>query len=322
MYKTTDTKPRVGISSCLVGMPARYTGGHAGSTWFLKAMSEHFSFQPVCPEIGAGLGVPREPVRLVMTDGVQRLVGRQSGSDYTKTMAGFAAAFLEGFKASQPHGFILKKKSPSCGLSKIPVYGADGKRVATGAGLFAALVTQTMPALPVEDEGRLNDPGLRANFIERVFAYRDWQTQVMARQSVGNLLTFHTSQKLALMARSPKWARELGRLVANAKSGHLGDTLKTYETLFTKTMKIVPSSGKHANVLQHLMGYLKHDLDRDEKVEVLDLISKFQRCHVPLSVPLTLLRHHLRKLAHPWVETQSYLKKYPENLMLHQAIGG
>ena len=321
MFDRNNAKPRVGISSCLMGMPARYTGGHASNTWFLTAMASHFQLLPVCPEIGAGMGVPREPVRLVMKEGTQRVIGRQTGTDHTEALEAFSSVFLQGFGASIPHGFILKKKSPSCGLSRIPIYEASGKKQSDGSGVFAAMLTQAMPLLPVEEEGRLNDAGLRTNFIERVYAYRDWHQQVMAAPTAGKLVAFQTRQKLALMARSPKQARRLGQLVAGAKRDNLPETLEAYAALFFETMRVIPSAGKHANVLQHLLGYLKHDLDHTEKREVLGLISQFQRCLVPLSVPLTLLRHHLRKLAHPWVETQTYLQPYPESFLMHQAIG-
>lgn len=320
MEKTSSHKPKVGISSCILGNAVRYDGQHARTDWAAKVMSEHFEWLPVCPELGAGLGLPRETIRLVDDGASVRLKGTRSGDDHTESMNQFSRLFLRWFAEQKPHGFILKAKSPSCGFSRIKVHESKGERPKSSSGLFAAALMEAMPELPIEEDGRLNDPALRANFVERVHAYQEFQTRVHQQPTVANLMAFHSDHKLALMARDPEASKELGRLVASARPAQIKENLFEYSRAFSKIMQKLPSAGKHANVLEHLMGYVKGKLSHEEKQELLEYIRDFQKFLVPLSVPLTLLRHHLRKAAHPWVERQSYLRPYPGKLLIHQEI--
>lgn len=320
MSTSANQKPRVGISSCIIGDTVRYNGQHASSDWGRKVLSNHFQWIPVCPEVGAGMGIPRETVRVVKENGALRIKGSRSANDHTKAFDSFVKAFLLGFKAQNPHGFLLKSKSPSCGMTRIPVYDNAGKKVEKARGLFAQALMAEMPMLPVEEDGRLNDAALRANFIERVYAYQAFSTEVEVEPSVAKLITFHSDHKLALMARDPNKAKVLGQLVAKAKKATIQQDVLNYASQFSEIMKRLPSVGRHANVMEHLMGYVKHKLNSDEKRELIRLIRQFQQFLVPLSVPLTLLRHHLKKASHPWVTNQSYLKTYPGDFLMHQMI--
>lgn len=320
MLKAQNDKPRVGISSCLYGASVRFNGNQVRSQWEDSNVAQFFELIPVCPEVGAGLGIPREPVSLKEINGEIRMIGTQSGNDVTTALMDFTQAFLAGFQASQPHGFIFRKKSPSCGLGNISITQTDGKFVGKGAGLFAAALQKAMPYLPVEEDGRLHDAALRDNFFERVYAYQDFLRTFSTTPSVALLMDFHGRHKMALMARDVLGTRALGRMVAAAKQRPMKEVLDAYLNRFSEIMKILPSVGKHANVLEHLMGYVKKHINSAEKRELLGLIRQFQKYLVPLSVPLTLLRHHLRKISNPWIEGQSYLWQYPSYLRLHQVI--
>ncbi len=316
----TISKISVGISTCLLGENVRFDGGHKHDLFLTETLGQFFQWVPVCPEVEIGLGTPRESMRLIGTPESPRLVAPRSGKDHTETMRQFATVRVEKLAASDIHGYVLKKDSPSCGMLRVRVYGDSGMAVRTGRGLFADALLRRFPLLPVEEEGRLQDPTLRENFIERVFAHHRWTQFVASRPRAGEMVEFHARQKLALMAHSPKHYRLLGQLVAGAGRTAINELLTSYGVAFMQCLAVHATAKKHANVLQHLLGYLKKELDTADKVELVRHIEDYRIGLVPLIVPLTLLAHHFRHHPVPWIAEQTYLNPYPTELMLRNHV--
>jgi uncharacterized protein YbgA (DUF1722 family) len=235
-------------------------------------------------------------------------------------MHSWAADRLNALEKENLCGFIFKKDSPSSGLFRVKVYNEKGQAVKNGRGLFAAAFTKRFPRIPVEDEGRLNDPMLRENFIERVFALKRWRETLEKKRTMGNLIAFHTREKLLLMAHSPKLYREIGRFVAQAKQLKPSESYDRYEGMLNDALSLKCTVNKHANVLMHVMGYFKKELSADEKQEILELIQNFRSGHLPLIVPVTLLNHFVRKYRQPYLAEQTYLNPHPLDLQLRNHV--
>lgn len=323
-----DDRIRIGISQCLLGAQVRWDGGHKRDGFLVETFGRYVDWVPVCPEVESGLPVPRETLRLVRSpkggvtvNGVLvRLIFPRSGGDWTDEMAGWAATRIRQLESERLDGYILKKDSPSCGMARVKVYGDTGPSVRTGRGIFAEALLSRFPDLPVEEEGRLNDPRLRENFVERVFAYHRLNALFEARWTVGGLVRFHTAHKLTLLAHQPAAYQALGRLVAGAKALPR-EALKTrYRREFMAALAIVATPAKHANVLQHMLGHLRGAIDAAARDEILGLIDEHRRGVVPLVVPLTLLRHYVRRLEVDYLQGQTYLEPHPRELALRNHV--
>jgi len=311
---------RIGVSSCLLGMKVRYDGGHKEDSFVHHTLAQYVEFIPVCPEVDIGLGTPRETIRLEGDPSDPRLIAPKSGRDLTETMKTYAVKRLEELNGIGLHGYILKKDSPSCGMERVRVHQASsGSPARVGIGLFAAALMSRLPSLPVEEEGRLNDPVLRENFIERVFAFYRLQQFLNSQPIAGDLVEFHSRAKMALLAHSPKHYTHLGQLVGSSAKA-LKTTLQAYATFFMEALKVKATRRKHANVLQHLAGYLKRDVDAEDRAEMAASIEDYRQGLVPLVVPLTLLKHHFRRHPIDWVLNQTYLNPYPAELMLRNHV--
>ena len=317
---TSATPPRIGISSCLLGETVRHDGGHKRDAYLVETLGPLVEWVPVCPEVELGLGTPREPIRLVRDtrrrDGV-RLVSR-SGRQLTARMQRFARGRLRALARAGLSGYLLKKDSPSCGLERVKVWRGeeDGAPERSGRGLFAAELLRQYPNLPVEEEGRLHDPVLRENFFERVFAYQRLRALFSARWSVGALVRWHTTRKLALMAHSPVRYRELGRLVAEARQIPRAELCRRYEDEFMSAMRLRATRARHTNALMHAVGHLKPGLDGASRDDLLAVLEDYRAGLVPRIAPLTLVRHHARRLAVAYLLEQSYLNPHPKELAL------
>jgi uncharacterized protein YbgA (DUF1722 family)/uncharacterized protein YbbK (DUF523 family) len=309
-------RPRVGISLCLLGEEVRHDGGHKHDRYATGVLGQHFQWVPVCPEVEVGMGTPREPVNLLRTDDGVIMRGIRSGKDWTEQMQTYSRQRVEALREADLHGFILKKDSPTCGMERVRLYDKNNVPSRDGVGLFAQALMDQIPNLPLEEEGRLNDKPLRENFITRVYAYHRWRTLLQGEVSPHALVEFHTGHKMLLLAHSPQLYTELGRLVAQAGTLPLDELLDSYESMFMRALAKPASPGRQVNALQHLMGYLKEDVSADDKAELNDVIQEYREGIVPLIVPLTLLRHHLRQIDDPWVAKQVYLQPYPRELAL------
>ncbi|MGH7812345.1 MAG: YbgA family protein [Candidatus Binatia bacterium] len=313
-------KPRLGISACLLGQRVRYDGAHKRDAFLTDIFGRYVEWVAVCPELEAGMGVPRETVRLVGTAASPRMVAEKSGKDWTPAMTRFAANRVTELTGLDLSGYVFKKDSPSCGLERVRIYHANNLPARSGRGLFAAAVTENLPLLPVEEEGRLNDPALRENFIERVFAYHRWQNQLVGRKSIATLVNFHTEHKFLLLAHSEHHYRRLGRIVAVAKQNPIRDAYEEYGRFFMAGMAVRATAKKHANVLDHMMGYFSQRLSPEERAELVQLIKDFRHQRVPLIVPITLVRHYVRKYQLEYLANQAYLDPSPKELMLRNHV--
>ena len=315
-------KFRLGISACLLGEPVRYDGGHQLDRFITDTLGRYVEFVPVCPEVECGLGVPREAMRLVGDPDAPRLVTVRTKVDLTARLLTWAQKRVRELEQENLCGFIFKSKSPSSGMERVKVYpeAASGPPVTRGVGLFARLFMAHFPLLPVEDDGRLHDPVLRENFIDRLFVLQRWRELLAARPNPGDLVAFHTRHKLLILAHSPQHYRELGRLVARAGELPLPELCDLYQSRLMEALRLKATPKKNTNVLQHLMGYFKKDLTPDEKQELLEVIDHYHQGHVPLVVPITLINHYVRKYRQPYLQEQFYLHPHPLELQLRNHV--
>jgi len=312
---------RIGVSSCLLGENVRFDGGHKHDRFLTGVLGPFVEFVPVCPEVELGLGTPRETLRLERRDGEVRLVTPKSGVDQTEAMRRWAERRARELEGLDLCGYVLKKDSPSCGMERVKVYGSRGGAPSRdGIGLFAEALMRRLPDLPVEEEGRLSDPRLRENFIERVFASRRLKDFFAGRWGVGSLVRFHTDQKLLLMAHSPKAYREIGQLVAGARALTRAELRRRYEAEYMAALRVPATTRRHTNALQHMVGHLRRVLDDAPRRELAEVIEDYRKGLVPLVVPLTLLRHHVRHLGIGYLEGQVYLQPHPKELMLRNHV--
>lgn len=320
MAKIEPEKIRLGVSSCLLGERVRYDGGHKRDAFLADTLGPLVEWVPVCPEVEIGLGVPRPSLRLVSGGAEPRLVVERTGEDLTRRMRRFAeqrVAVLEGLGLD---GYVLKRASPSCGLSRVRVYDEAGQPGGVGRGLFADTLARRLPCLPIEEEGRLTDPAIRENFIERVFTAARWRTFVAARPRARELGAFHAAQKYAVLAHSPAHYTRLGRLVAGSGGTLARAALHEYGRLLGEALAVRATRGRHANVLQHLAGFFKRDVRPDERAELAEAIADYRRGLVPLLVPITLIRHHARRLGLRYLVDQVYLAPHPKELRLRNHV--
>ena len=306
---------RIGVSACLLGHPVRYDGGHKADPFILETLGRYVSWVPVCPEVEIGLGTPRETLRLVGDAAAPNLVATLSGRDHTAAMQRFAASRLAQLAGLGLHGYVLKRNSPSCGMMGVPVYDSSGRLRRRDRGLFAQALANSMPLLPVEEEGRLQAPRLREHFVDRVFAFSRWHEFLDGHGAPGDLVQFHTRHKLSLMAHSRPHYQELRRLVARCGAGLSEEFLKAYGDLFATAFRVPTSRRKHAKVLSHLQGYLKRRIGKPERADLAARIDDYRQGLEPLTTPLDLLRDYLRRFPCPYVEAQTYLNPYPGDLM-------
>lgn len=309
----------VGVSACLLGEKVRYDGGHKHDRYITGTLGRFFTFVPVCPEVECGLSVPREAMRLEGDPAAPRLVTNRTRVDLTAQMLEFCHRRVLQLESENLCGFIFKKDSPSSGLHRVKVYN-QGVPAKSGRGLFADAFVKQFPLLPVEEEGRLADLPLRENFIERVFAVHSWKEFLKSYQGVGDLVAYHTTRKLQVMAHSPDHYRKMGRLVAGAKGMAAAQLLGAYVQLLMAALSLQATVKKNVNVLSHIMGYFKRELSREEKLELLEVIDHYHRGLLPLIVPVTLLKHYVSKYGQDYLARQSYLAPHPLELMLRNHV--
>jgi len=316
----TTSPLRLGISRCLLGDEVRFDGGHKQDHFLTDVLGRYVEWVPVCPEVEAGLGTPREAMRLVGNPHRPRLMTITSKRDHTQAMESMLDERLDSFLTLDLSGFVFKRGSPSCGIERVRVYTAQGMPSHSGVGIFAKAFRDEFPLVPIEEEGRLCDPTLRENFIERVFSYRRFQDLVKNGVTRQALIRFHTIHKYLLLSHSPQYYKALGQLVAQAERYQPKDLTVKYGELLMKTLAMKATVRKHVNVLQHLLGYFKNRLSAREKIELLGVIDDYHRGFTPLIVPLTLIKHYVHVFDVGYVREQVYLNPHPKELMLRNHV--
>jgi len=309
---------RLGVSSCLLGQKVRYDGGHKHDRFLTDLLGPYVKWVPVCPEVEIGLGTPRPTIRLEAdgSGGVQ-LVMPSTGEELTERMSVYGEERVRRLAAAGLSGYILKKDSPSCGMERVKVWDPNGVPARNGVGTYAEVLLRLWPELPVEEEGRLNDARLRENFITRIFAYRRWQDLMREGPDRAGLMEFHAAHKFVLMSRSQAGMRRLGRLLGDWPKGRpAGAVAAEYLSGFTEVMRRVATRRNHTNTLRHVAGYVSDALDAADRAELTEAIDDYHAGLVPVIVPITLLRHYVRKQDVAYLRDQVYLWPHPHELML------
>ena len=309
-------KVRIGISACLLGQEVRYNGGHKRDSFLTDTFGKYVEWVPVCPEVELGMGTPRPPIRLERIGGDVRLIMPSTGGDYTEAMREYAARRVAALAGMDLDGYVLKKDSPSCGMERVKVY--DGPMPAKeGRGMFAEALLSRLPDLPVEEEGRLNDPLLRESFVTRVFVHHRWREGEREGWSRASLMRFHERHKFLLMARNQAGMRRLGRLLGEwDRRQQAGELATVYREGLTAILRRPATRRGHTNVLQHLAGFVSDRIEGDDRAELVETIERYRLGLVPLVVPLTLIRHYARRFEVGYLRDQVYLDPHPHELML------
>ncbi len=316
-----ETKIPIGISSCLIGEKVRWNGDHKQDRYVTDVLGKFFEWVPVCPEVEVGMGVPRETVALYGDLESPRMLGKQSRRDWSVEMARYSKDRIRQIGREGLSGFIFKSKSPSCGLARVPVHSEEEVGKARhGAGLFARQFTREFPRVPVEDEGRLHDPKIRENFIVRVFSFNRLQNLISERFSVGSWVAFHTQHKFLLLAHSRKHYDALGQLIAKVKTFQPQDFKNRYGAVFMDALSCKTTPKKNADVLLHMMGFFKKLIPGEDKKDILEAIDDYRLQRVPLIVPVTLIRHYVKKYDVVYLQEQIYLNPHPKELMLRNHV--
>ena len=319
MNKRLPARIIIGVSACLLGREVRFDGGHKRSRFITDSLAGHFEFSAFCPEVAIGMGTPRQPIRLTGDASNPEAVGvktpelnvSQPLRDYGMKVAGDIHDLC---------GFIFKKDSPSCGMQRVKVYNEKGMPERSGTGLFAREIMNAHPLLPVEEEGRLNDADLRENFVTRVYVYARWKALIENGISKSGLIKFHTRHKYLVMSHSNEMYRELGQMLADLNSASLAEIADSYITRLMLALSVPATRKRHANVLQHLLGYLKNSLDSAHRMDLDRTIDAYRSGEFPLVVPIRMLQHHFSMHPHPYISEQVYLDPHPQNLKLRNTL--
>jgi uncharacterized protein YbgA (DUF1722 family)/uncharacterized protein YbbK (DUF523 family) len=316
---TDSNRPIIALSSCLAGEPVRFDGAHKRDNWLLEQLGQYVDYRTYCPEVAIGLGIPRRPIRLVAVAGETRVRGVVDPSlDVTERLQNYAFDTLPNL--GDISGYVFKSKSPSCGVFRVKRYNVKGHPDGSGRGAFAEVIAQHLPDLPIEEEGRLCDAGLRENFVNRVFAYRRWQNLLEDGLTAKSLIDFHSRHKYMVMAHSQAAYKRLGRLLAQLRGADLQQVGRDYQHELMAALARRVNRARHVNVLQHIQGYLKDRIDSGDKRELAEAIEDYRRGEVPLVVPMRLLQHYFRRHPDDYIDRQYYLDPYPASLGLRNHV--
>ncbi|CAH1524561.1 conserved hypothetical protein [Vibrio jasicida] len=315
-----ESSIKVGISSCVLGERVRFDSGHKISNFVTKELDGYFSFVPVCPEVGVGMSVPRPTIRLVSNEERIALVETKNpDNDHTDNMLTYSENKVNELQSERLCGYIVCAKSPTCGMERVKVYSKNNA-AKEGIGLYTRTLMEKMPWLPVEEDGRLNDPVLKENFITRIYCLNDFYESMGGEPTRGKIIAFHSRYKLTLMAHHPESYRSLGRLVADVASYEIDDFFNEYRLGLMKALQNRASRKNNTNVLMHLQGYFKRSLTGKEREELATVISDYRTGLLPLLAPLTLIKHYLNTYPDEYLQQQKYLEPYPQEMRLRYGL--
>lgn len=305
---------KIGISACLTGQQVRFDKSHKRSNFCMDELSKFVSFVPFCPEMAVGLPVPRPTVRQVQAGDVIKVCRPDGTMDVSDDLQEYGKQVA--LKSDAMSGFVFCAKSPSCGMERVKVYSEEGHLLNNdGIGAFAEQIMKHNPLLPCEENGRLNDALLRENFVTRVLVYNQWQRLQESGVTKHKLFQFHAKHKYLLMAHNPVVYKELGRFLGQGEES-IEALAQGYITGLMTGLQKKATRKTHCNTLQHLLGYFKKELNKEQKQEMLEQIEGYRLGLLPLLAPLTLLKHYLREFPKPYLQGQSYFDPYPAELRL------
>ncbi|MEZ8194122.1 YbgA family protein [Vibrio cortegadensis] len=310
----------IGVSACIIGNPVRFDGGSKLNHFLARDLVDYFSFVPVCPEVSIGMPTPRPAIRLVSDEERIRLLQSQDSSkDHTDNMIQFSKQKVQDLGKKELCGYVVCANSPTCGMERVKVYQGNQAQK-NGVGLFTQELMEQMPWLPVEEDGRLQDPVLRENFITRVYSLRDFYDSMGGDPTPGKIVAFHSRYKLSLMAHHPESYKLLGRLVAHIKDYDENEFYQRYRTEFMQAIRNRASRKNNTNVLMHIQGYFKTLLTGTQKAELCRVIDQYRTGLLPILAPLTLINHYLEAFPDSYLLQQKYLQPYPQELGLRYAL--
>jgi len=312
-------KPKIGISTCLLGEAVRYNGGHKLDHYIRDTLGKFVDFVPICPEVEAGFGTPREALHLHETENGVVMLTEKSKEDLTEKMTSWSRNKLKEIEDIELCGYIFKSKSPSCGVYRARIQREEKGVNLNGRGLFAQEFISAYPQLIVEEEGRLHDPVIRDNFIQNIFINHRWN-ELNKNRSIRGLMKFHESLKYSLMSHSPRILKEMGPIVANSNKIDTDEVFDLYKVKLVEALKELSDKKKNKNVLDHIMGYFKNNLDKSEKAELKEVINNYYNGLLPIIVPITLLNHYVKKYDDIYLQGQFYLNPHPLELMLRNHV--
>jgi uncharacterized protein YbgA (DUF1722 family)/uncharacterized protein YbbK (DUF523 family) len=299
-----------------LGEQVRYDGSHARDAYITDTLAKYVEFVPLCPEVACGMSIPREKVRQVNCGGTIRLIGHESGDDWTDRMNAWADKIIPGLEEDGLCGFVFRSASPSCALMHGKVYSTKGESPKRCAGFFARRVMESLPLLPVEADERLQTPLLRENFIRRVFVLRRWRKMLAKGMQIGHLVDFHTRHKMLIRGHDLRGYRDLGHMLGECSVANVGEVFNDYGTRLFRALELKATPTKNADVLMHAMGFFKNELDALDKQELLGMITDYKQGRIPLLMPTTLLNHYAHKYNKPYLTQQFFLNPDPEELKL------
>jgi len=313
MHVRSFAKPRVVVSKCLEFAACRYNGAKIPDK-FIRQLEPFVSFKKVCPELAIGLGVPRDPIRILTYKNEYRLVQPATGKDLTSKMKIFTKKFSDAL--GEIDGFILKSRSPSCGIKDVKIKsGRDGKTlVGKGAGMFGGLIAERFPGLAVEDEGRLTNFRIREHFLTKIFLYADFREVKKARK-IQKLIGFQANNKLLLMAYNQKQLRILGKIVANHEKHNIDRVLSDYQNNLYHALNKSPRYTSNINALMHALGYFSKQLLSEEKSYFLKSLDKYRNEQLPLSALTGIIRAWIIKYKNDYLAGQTFFEPYPNELI-------
>jgi uncharacterized protein YbgA (DUF1722 family)/uncharacterized protein YbbK (DUF523 family) len=303
----SNSMPSIGVSSCLMGQPVRFDGNHKKNNLVTDDLKDMFNLVSICPEVAIGMGVPRQPIRLMKIEKntVRALGVRDPALDVTDQLRNLAVDMAPTLATFS--GYIFKKDSPSCGVFRVKLYGKEGMPDKSGRGIFSEQVLRGNPNMPAEEEGRLNNFELKDNFIKRVFIYHDWQSRVRQGLTCQSFEEFHRIHKFTLLAHDQACYRRLGKYVADSTNTELSKRSEYYITEFMNALKTIPTADQNINVIMHIMGFLKRNITASDKAELVRTMEKYRAGAVSKDVPLTLISHHLKNHPNQYLSSQHYL---------------
>ena len=310
---------KIAVSSCLLGNRVRFDGGHKHDRFITDELSRHAEFVDFCPE-NLAFGNPRPSLRMVRDDNALIIQSNKDGSDLTNTLLNASRDDLSRIKEQPLCGIIFKSKSPSCGLSSAKAYLPNGFAEGKENGMFSGLCKDHFPLLPMEEEGRLNDPWLRENFIMQLFSYHDFENFKASSLRMKELVDFHQSYKFMLQSKNEVAYRKLGTLVGNHDKQNMAELFEEYEYIFKTTIAEKSSIGRTRNVLEHMAGFVKNDLSEIEKRTLHEQIRDYSSKIIPLITPLSTLSMFAHKYEASYILGQKFLQPYPKELALRSDI--
>ena len=299
----------LGISACLTGAPVRYDGGDRLDPYLINTWGRNVDFLPLCPEAGAGLGVPREPMRLTDENGVKKAVGIESGLDRAGPIRAWSEKMAEELAGKDLHGLILKSKSPSCAGDNLAGGG-------TATGIFRDVFSSRFPLAPVATDKEIQDHYHRDLFVSRIFLLKRWRDAHALGMDRHRLIEYHTTNKLWFLAHSPETYRLMGRVLADPQARSFGERTALYQKELLNLLRHRATETSHANVLHHVAGYFRRALGRDDRLELAEAIEGYKKGDLALAVPLTLANHYARKTGIAFLGTQTYLHPHPLEIKL------